>query len=354
MLTKAIKVVEKIQSAGFEAYFVGGCVRDKLMDIEPKDYDIVTSATPEQVELLFNKTRQVGKNFLVSMVKEQGVWFEVATYRKESYIETGKPKVKYSSIEEDSNRRDFNVNAIYYDPISKEYKDFHNGINDIKNGKFKFIGNQQERLIEDPIRLLRALSFARDLKMEEEIIGRGYLNACPKDRIKDEIIKIIEHYKDGQWLEHLFLVIEDVYPLLQRMNFIEQDPINHPEGNVFNHMQIMIDKLYEEEHDYLDVFAVILHDLGKSMTTEVKENGRITAYKHDIIGKSICRNFCNDFKFSKDDRECLEFIVGNHMRIRFLDEMRDSKKQQLIEHKYYDRLVKLNRLDNYREVLNEG
>ncbi len=158
----ACDVIERLQNAGFEAVFAGGCVRDFILGVEPKDIDIATNATPEQVEALFEKTVAVGKAFGVIRVLYDEEEFEVATFRTDSSASDGRrpDSVSFSSMEEDAKRRDLTINALFFDPIKDKIYDFVGGQADIKARCIRFVGNAEERIEEDKLRMLRVIRFA--------------------------------------------------------------------------------------------------------------------------------------------------------------------------------------------------
>src|SRR5580700_3102677 len=168
--TVAKDIVARLQKAGFSAFWVGGCVRDFLLGREPQDIDISTDAKPDQVEKLFKKTVGVGKKFGVMVVIEDGQQFQVATFRSEENYQDGRrpEKVVFSSAKEDALRRDFTINALFYDPISKTTHDWTGGEKDLKARIIRTIGKPEERFGEDHLRLLRAIRFAAQLTFEIE------------------------------------------------------------------------------------------------------------------------------------------------------------------------------------------
>jgi len=196
-------VLNALYSAGYEAYLVGGCVRDHLLNRPVKDYDVATSALPDEVMALFPRTVETGKSFGVVRVLtgegESGV--EVATFRKESgYQDHRHPsRVEFSGVQEDASRRDFTVNALYYDPVDEELRDFVGGIADLAAGRLRFIGDTATRLREDPVRILRAvrfhakLGFALDPSIERALPDCARrLGEIPPARLFDEVCKLFE------------------------------------------------------------------------------------------------------------------------------------------------------------------
>lgn len=196
---KAKEICQKIQNAGFEAYIVGGCVRDKLMNIEPKDYDIATNATPTEIRGLFDRTLDVGVAFGIIVVIFKNEQFEIATFRTDSeYTDGRRPtSVKFSSIEEDVLRRDFTINAMFINPTTDEIIDLVRGVNDLKNKIVKCVGDPKLRLTEDRLRVLRAIRFAtldgfEIDEMTSSVISEisESINVISSERISSEITKM--------------------------------------------------------------------------------------------------------------------------------------------------------------------
>jgi len=208
----AVSVVERLQQAGYQAYLVGGCVRDLLLDLEPKDFDVATSATPEQVRAEFRNARVIGRRFKLVHVHFGREIIEVATFRanhplgeddedsnQSSRNESGRilRDNVYGNLEDDAQRRDFTINALYYDPTSERILDYAHGVHDIRNHLIRLIGDPEQRYQEDPVRMLRAVRFAAKLDFEIERHSAApirrlapLLNEIPSARLFDEILKL--------------------------------------------------------------------------------------------------------------------------------------------------------------------
>src|SRR5436190_23843216 len=158
MRATALEIVRRLQSAGFEAFWVGGCVRDFLLGRDPQDFDIATNATPEQSEKLFPKTIPVGRQFGVLLIVEDGHQFQIATFRAEAdYRDGRRPEtVRFSHAREDAIRRDFTVNGLFFDPIANQLHDWVDGEVDLRAKIVRTVGSPEERFAEDHLRLLRA------------------------------------------------------------------------------------------------------------------------------------------------------------------------------------------------------
>jgi poly(A) polymerase len=202
-----LDVVRQLQDAGYEAYLVGGCVRDLLLGMAPKDFDVATSATPEEVKRLFRRSRLVGRRFRIAHVRYGRHIIEVSTFRKGQADDEDERRLAdsglilrdnvWGSLDEDAFRRDFTINALYYDPVHDEVIDFVGGLDDLEHRRLRFIGDTETRLWEDPVRILRAVRFVAKLGFElDPAIERAipdmaeHLREIPPARLFDEVCKL--------------------------------------------------------------------------------------------------------------------------------------------------------------------
>ena len=255
----AVEIVRRLQTAGFAAFWVGGCVRDFLLGRDPQDYDIATDARPEQIEKLFKRTIAVGRKFGVMVVVEDKHQFQVATFRAEADYKDGRrpTKVVFSNAEADAQRRDFTVNGLFYDPIAEKLHDWVGGEKDLRAKIIRTIGSPDERFAEDHLRLLRAVRFAAQLDFEIEPQTFAALKAnAPKiktisaERIRDELIKLFSppHAARGLVLLRDSGLLEPILPELAATISCKQSPDYHPEGSVFEHIRLMLEKLPPGAH----------------------------------------------------------------------------------------------------------
>lgn len=203
----ALKTTQGLQKAGFDAYIVGGAVRDLLLKRAPKDFDITTNATPEQVNKIFRRSRIIGRRFRLVHVMFGGETIEVSTFRGNHDVKNGDAKVAdtgriirdnvFGSIEDDANRRDFTANSLYYDPATQEVLNFHNGYKDVKAKVLRMIGDPETRYAEDPVRMLRAVRLSAKLGLTidtatEKPIAKmaDLLQDVPPSRLFDEMLKL--------------------------------------------------------------------------------------------------------------------------------------------------------------------
>ena len=212
----ALAIIRKLKRSGWEAFIVGGAVRDLLMNVKPKDFDIVTNASPHEIKNLFRRSRIIGRRFRIVHVYIGNETIEVSTFRKpnvsnslDSYGRILRDNV-FGSIEDDVKRRDLTINSLYYDPISERILDYHNGISDLKKREIVVIGKKKERLIEDPLRIVRIIRIAAKLdltiplKLKNVMRGAGILlENIPKARLSDDLLKLLVSGKSLQGINYI-------------------------------------------------------------------------------------------------------------------------------------------------------
>ena len=300
MRAKAVEIVRRLKAAGHKAYFVGGCVRDQLLGKEPQDYDIATSARPEQIEALFPHTIPVGRKFGVVLVIEQGKQFQTATFRAEADYRDGRHpgRVTFCDAMADARRRDFTVNGLFFDPIENRLHDWVGGELDLRSRIIRTIGNPHQRFAEDHLRLLRAVRFAAQLNFRIEpktfagvrATAREILNVSA-ERIREELLKLFRPPHAARGL-HLLRESGLLFPILPEIAATvecEQSPEFHPEGSVFNHLIRILEHLPAEASPSL-IWAALLHDIGKPATaSRDPHTGQIHFYGHENVGAEIAR-----------------------------------------------------------------
>ena len=320
----AKEIVRRLQQAGFAAFWVGGCVRDFLLGREPQDFDIATDAKPEQVEKLFRKTIPVGKKFGVIIVVEGGHQFQVATFRAEADYQDGRrpEKIVFANAEADASRRDFTVNGLFYDPLTKKIHDWVGGEKDLRAKIIRTIGEPEERFGEDHLRMLRAVRFAAQLDFEiEPKTFAAVQKLAPKikiisaERVRDELIKLFRppHAARGLVLLRDSGLLEHILPELAATIGCEQSPDFHPEGSVFNHICLMLEKMPADADGSLP-WAVLLHDIAKPVTAERDAaTGKIHFYGHEKVGADMAeRNFAAAEIFQQADRGNRRVRAASH------------------------------------------
>ena len=349
----AVRIVKTLKEVGFVSYFAGGCVRDLIMKKPPKDYDIATTATPEDIEKIFPKCVPVGKQFGVMIVVLGDIHFEVATFRSEGPYRDGRhpDDVSFTTPEEDARRRDFTVNGLFYDPLTRHVVDYVQGKRDIRERCIRTIGEPQERFMEDRLRLLRAIRFGANLDFTiEDKTWRAIKNlrreihTVSQERIRDELIKMFTRPNAGHALLLLSEsgLLAEVLPEIEAMKGVKQPPEFHPEGDVFVHTKMLMDQL--ENPSPTLAFGALLHDVGKPQTFS-DEGRRIHFYNHPKVGADIARQILTRLRFS--NREIAEIIscVENHMKFANVKEMRLGKLKQFITRDNFLTELELHRID---------
>jgi len=344
-IEKAIEVVKTIRSRGQEAYFIGGFTRDYLLkknhgvNIEPHDFDIVTSMCPADVRLAFPKVLTVGAAFGVSIVMMGDTPIEVATFRADGdYLDHRHPNdiEIMVNLEEDTERRDFTINAMAYDPITGHILDFHEGEKDLERRVIRAVGNPEKRIKEDALRMLRAvrlkaqLEFSIDGKLEEAIQANAHLiRNLSAERIRDELFKICATRSPEIGLCALadLGLMKFVIPEAMEMIGCKQDPIWHPEGDVWTHAIQVVTTLSQMNANPLLILAGFLHDIGKpSCSQSCMQNGieRISNLGHAEKGAEIAGKVAYNLRMSEHDSSKLIALVANHMRAHEGEKMRRS------------------------------
>lgn len=348
-------VVARLQQAGFTAYFAGGCVRDRLRGMQPKDYDVATNARPEQVQRLFARTVAVGVQFGVVRVMEHGHQFEVASFRADGvYIDGRRPEdVTFTSPEGDAQRRDFTINGMFYDPVAERIIDFVGGQADLSAGVLRAIGDPVARFGEDRLRLLRAVRFAATLGFEVEAATweavrahAGQIGVVSAERIQDELVKIFTAPTRVRGFDLLDAsgLLRETLPELDACKGCEQPPQFHPEGDVFVHTRLMLSLLPESVSVPL-VFAVLLHDIGKPPTAKVDENGRIRFNGHERVGAEMALKVMERLRFSRAVIDVTVEAVRQHMAFKDVPQMRVAKLKRFMARPGFEDEMELHRVD---------
>lgn len=356
MRETAINIVRRLQDAGFEAFWVGGCVRDFLLGREPQDFDVATNARPEQTEKLFPKTIPVGKQFGVLLVVEDGHEFQIATFRAESDYQDGRrpEQVHFSNAREDAIRRDFTVNGLFFDPITNQTHDWVGGENDLRAKIIRTIGSPDERFGEDHLRLLRAIRFAAQLGFEIEpqtfaAIQRlaEKIKVVSAERIRDELIKLFTppHAARGLTLLHESGLMPHVLPELVPTLTCEQSPDFHPEGSVFNHIRLMLHQLPSPLPDASLPWTAILHDIAKPLTASRGEDGVIHFYTHEKVGAEMAEEILQRLKFPRKQTDDIAEAVRHHMQFKDAPHMRKSTLRRMLMRETFPLEIELHRLD---------
>ncbi len=355
MKEAARRIVERLRGEGHIAYFAGGCVRDIVRRVTPKDYDVATSATPETVQKIFPRTHAVGAHFGVIIVLENGFQFEVATFRSDdAYIDGRHPTaVHFSSPEEDARRRDFTINGMFYDPVAEEVIDLVGGRADIAAKLVRAIGDPAQRFAEDRLRMLRAVRFATVLDYEIDkqtwdalVANASSINQISAERIRDELVRIFlsPNRVRGWDLLDSSCLMGAILPELEAMKGVLQPEQFHPEGDVFVHTRLMLQLLPEEISAPL-VLAVLFHDVAKPVTATVDKTGRIRFNEHDRIGAEMTDAIMRRLRFSGDEIEATVEMVRQHMVFKDAPKMRVAKLKRFMARPTFVDELELHRVD---------
>jgi poly(A) polymerase len=355
----ALDMIRRLRQEGFEAYLVGGCVRDLVMGREPKDFDVSTSATPDQVVKLFPESLTVGAQFGVVMVPRDPGNVEVATFRSDGLYADGRhpTAVRYSkTAQEDVQRRDFTINGLLYDPEKKRVLDYVEGQADIRARRLRTIGDPALRFSEDRLRMLRAVRFAARFHFTLDPASLDAIqNLAPDlsgvsaERIRDEIVKILTEGQARRGFELLDEtgLLKEVLPEIKALQGVQQPPEFHPEGDVWVHTLMMLEGLSTpvnvESVTPTLALGVLLHDVGKPPTFVIRE--RIRFDNHVEVGAKMAEEICGRLRLSTHDTERVVELVRHHLRFKDFPKMKRSTQLRFIRMEGFREHLELHRLD---------
>lgn len=353
MKQTSIEIVKKLQDAGFEAYWAGGCVRDMVLGKEPIDFDIVTSAKPEEIEAILEKTIPIGKKFGVILAIENEHHFEIATFRSDSgYSDGRRPDyIEFSSAEEDAKRRDFTINGIFYDPIADKILDFVGGRDDLKNRLIRFIGDPKIRIREDHLRILRAVRFKNTLDfmyhpdsyqaLEEFSSLAGNVSG---ERLRDELNKMLINQNRIKAIRDLSQmgILKDILPEVDAMKGVAQPYETHMEGDVFEHSIRSLEAI-KDDSDIETIWAVFLHDVGKVDTFAIKE--RIRFDQHSEKSAEVAELIMRRMNFPLKSIAKVKWLVKHHFIMVQLLEMNEGRRRHWFLNEWFKDLLELFRCD---------
>lgn len=352
----ALEVIRTLQKAGYQAVFAGGCVRDRAMGADPHDYDVATSATTEEVQKLFPKIIHVGEVFGVTRVVMPSGVVEVATFRKESEYEKGRrPKnVSFTDMKTDAERRDFTINAMFHDPVSDEIHDYVGGMADIKNRVLRFVGDADERIKEDHLRMLRLVRFAAKLgftpdESSVEAVKRNVdlAQKISAERVRDEMTKMLTGPHPDKAMEMMQEtgLMRVLIPEVAELNGVEQDPGDHPEGDVFKHTMAVLSNM--KKPSPVLAWSALLHDTGKKSTYAIHpKKDKITFHGHEEAGAEDTKKILRRLKFPNKEIDEIVWLVINHMKIKDFFKMKDPKKAALVRNPMFNDLLLLTSADS--------
>ena len=376
----AISILCTLRDKGHQAYLVGGCARDLLLGREPADYDVATDATPREVMAIFPETYDVGAQFgvvlvavppeirrmegaegrdspfasLASVHAKDGL-IEVATFRADLGYSDGRhpDEVRFSKDpREDVQRRDFTINGLLLDPTNGQVLDFVGGQDDLRAGIIRAIGSPAQRFAEDKLRMLRAVRFAArfGFAIEPQTFRSirqqaAQIHQVSRERVRDELTKMLT---EGQ-ARAAFLLLDEsgllhqLLPEIEAMKGVAQPPQFHPEGDVFVHTLLLLEKLPHPCPSTL-AWGALLHDVGKPSTFRVAPD-RIRFDGHVDVGVKMAEEICRRLRFSRSDTDQIVALVDNHMRFAHVQRMKESTFKKFVRLDRFDEHLELHRLD---------
>jgi poly(A) polymerase len=369
----AAEIVRALRERGYQAYFNGGCVRDLLLGREPADFDVSTDATPRQVMQIFPQTFAVGEQFGVVLVPQysgatgvlarHGETVEVATFRSDVGYSDGRhpDEVRFSKDpREDVQRRDFTINGMLLDPATNEVLDFVGGREDLKAGIVRAIGEPERRFAEDKLRMLRAVRFAARFEYRIdpatlEAIQRlaPHIRQVSCERVREELTKMLTEGRARRAFELLDTtgLLREVLPEIAAMKGVEQPPQYHPEGDVFVHTLLLLEKLQAGGSGSVSVsvsktlaWGALLHDVGKPPTFRVAPD-RIRFDGHVEVGVKMAAEICRRLRFSNYETDQILALVANHMRFAEVQRMKQSTLKKFLRLPAFDEHLELHRID---------
>jgi poly(A) polymerase len=359
-------VVHSLAAAGYRAYLVGGCVRDLLMGHAPKDYDVATDARPDAVMALFRRSFGVGAHFgvvLVPMLVDgQEIVTEVATFRSDGVYSDGRrpDEVAYTDDpQQDVLRRDFTINGMLLDvdkylatgDAASATVDYVGGREDLKAGVVRAIGKAVLRFSEDKLRMLRAVRFAArfEFVIERETFAAirvlaSEIGQVSRERMRDELTRMLTEGHAAAAFEMLEKsgLLQQVLPEVAAMRGVAQPPEWHPEGDVWVHTLLLLEKLPPGCSVTL-AWGALLHDVGKPPTYTVAD--RIRFNGHAEIGTRMAAAICRRLRFSNEETEQILALVANHMRFGDVEKMKESTLKRFFRLARFDEHLELHRLD---------
>jgi len=355
----AIDVVRRLRGAGYEALWAGGCVRDQLLGLEPQDYDVATSARPEEVSRLFRRTVMVGASFgvvevLAPRTQTGPLQVEVATFRADAGYSDGRhpDAVVFSSAREDALRRDFTINGMFFDPIDNQVIDHVGGREDLEKRLLRAIGDPAVRFAEDKLRMLRAVRIATRFELAIEAATAAAIQSMARqitvvsaERIAEELRKLLvaPQRARGVNLLHDLGLAAAILPELLPMKGLPQGPPHAPTGNLWDHVLRVLELLGPTASLPL-AFAALLHDVGKPRTVG-RTPDRYTFYNHEHVGRRLADEICARLKMSNAERERIAWLVEKHQFLGEARRMRTAKLKETLAHPGIRELLDLHRAD---------
>jgi poly(A) polymerase len=350
----ADRIAARLRDAGHQAFFVGGSVRDRILGKSPHEVDVATDATPDQVQALFPRTVAVGAAFGVIVVVDDEINTEVATFRTDGGYQDGRhpDAVVFSDPEHDAERRDFTFNALFYDPTREVLIDYVNGLEDLKAGIVRAIGEPERRFAEDYLRMLRAVHFTArfDFQLDDATADAirqhaKHITAISPERIGAELTKMLtgpNAHVAFRLMDELELLPE-ILPEISAMKGVEQPKQYHPEGDVFVHTLLLLEKL-DNPPPALG-WAALLHDVGKPPTFTINDRGYEAFPSHASVGAKMTEEILRRFRFSNAHIDAVREMVYYHMSFADVKNMRQSTLRRMLARPTIEEELELHRID---------
>lgn len=360
----AVGLIQDLQRAGYIAVLAGGAVRDEYRGNIPKDYDIASSATPDQMEAVFAaknyKMELTGKQFGVVRVRINGTDFEIATLRNDgNYTDGRRPdSVKFiGSLVEDGARRDLTLNAMYQDPLTNTIYDFFGGRRDIDAKTLRSVGDPTRRFAEDYLRMMRVprllstkfTDFTVAPETMDGISANSHrLAGVAAERLRDEMRLMLTGKKPLLGLDLMMDtgLMQQLLPEVAALNGPKsaQDVVWHPEGNAWQHTRLVVEGLTGQKWE--TVLAGLLHDIGKPDTQKDWGEGRISNHGHAEVGaKYFLDSIAGRLKLTNQETTTVHGMILNHMRMHKIQEMSPSTLRQTLNLPYIEQLIVLQHAD---------
>ncbi len=349
----AVGIIRQLRGHGHKAWLVGGCVRDRLLGIQPKDFDVATDAAPAQLTAYFPGALLVGAHFGVVLVQDGPAQVEVATFRSEGVYSDGRrpDQVRFETEPAlDARRRDFTINGLMEDPLTGEIFDYVGGRADLASKTIRAIGDPHRRFQEDHLRMLRAVRFAARLHFTIEENTRAAIrehassvSGVSAERVRDELSRILTEggaRRGVELLDELGL-LGYVLPEVKAFQGVEQPPEFHPEGDVWTHVLLMLENMSAPPISL--ALGVLLHDVGKPSTFRRAE--RIRFDGHAEVGAAMAKGLLERLRFSNGEVEQVTALVANHMKFKDVTKMRASTLKRLVRLPNFAEHLELHRLD---------
>ena len=349
----ANQVIDRLRAGGHQAFLVGGCVRDVLLGVKPKDFDIATDARPDRIMDLFPRSGRVGAHFGVVLVRDVFDQVEVATFRSDhDYLDGRHPEqVRFESDpREDVLRRDFTINGLMMDPHTGRVLDFVDGRGDLARGVIRAIGEPNARFREDHLRLLRGVRFAARFGFEIEPVtfdamrrDHALILKVAMERVREELVRILTEGGARRGFELLDAcgMLLDLLPEVAAMKGVAQPPEYHPEGDVWQHTLLLLEQLCQPTPTL--ALAALLHDVGKPLTFRVADRIRFDGHVEE--GVRLARLILTRLRFSREEIEQVEALIDNHMRFKDVGRMKESTLKRFLRLPAFAEHLELHRLD---------